>query len=470
MKLTIKIRQWLKDPLVKVALSIGMLFVFVVCTLYVNHSQVDSLSNITRLVDYTGKIRHLLRAYESEIGIVLLEDSLSIPAKQEASSYVCKDYYKKYVGLLAVIREELNSLPIGEKLEKEYIKIDEEVRRIFTNKNPFNAAATEFEPLFLISIDKAVDHVNSNMGAITSTYNDRMLLHDRIDNFLLVSIFGLLLWLYQAVLRPSFNQLRKRNQDLTDALQLNSALISFASHEFKTPLTVMNSNLELSEMAIYRKNYEKLPVLLSRMEMATASMGRVIESFLFLDRRFVFDKADQKKVNILEFFEEMKMESIQEWEGVQVRQKLSAGDLEWRINTQGYKYVVVNLISNALKYSQGKPAPVVSLSVSNDSYITTVRDYGIGIPADEKEHIFKPYKRMSNTNGIKGTGLGLFIVKTIIEKVGGAIQVESTVGMGTSMTVTFPRLPSQNEKVHHQPDFTANPLKVSQKKSPTEVR
>ena len=101
--------------------------------------------------------------------------------------------------------------------------------------------------------------------------------------------------------------------------------------------------------------------------------------------------------------------------------------------------VVINLVSNAIKYGRGAPIDVV-LTTDGDDARLLVRDRGVGIPVAEQEAIFEAFVRASSATlrGARGTGLGLWIVRAILREHGGAIAVQSTPGEGSTFTVTLP--------------------------------
>jgi signal transduction histidine kinase len=101
------------------------------------------------------------------------------------------------------------------------------------------------------------------------------------------------------------------------------------------------------------------------------------------------------------------------------------------------KYALFNLLDNAFKYSQGFGDIILRLFSVGDSLILEIIDFGIGIPEQDQSKLFNTFFRASNTYGFQGTGLGLYIVKTFIEKNSGKVQLESTVGKGTKVTVCF---------------------------------
>jgi signal transduction histidine kinase len=104
--------------------------------------------------------------------------------------------------------------------------------------------------------------------------------------------------------------------------------------------------------------------------------------------------------------------------------------------------VLFNLISNASKYSpENKPIHLVC-RLAGSQVQFSVRDEGIGIPDDDKKHIFERFFRATNAGNIQGTGLGLNIVKRYAELLGGNISFESTYGKGSTFTLSLPNQPS----------------------------
>ena len=101
--------------------------------------------------------------------------------------------------------------------------------------------------------------------------------------------------------------------------------------------------------------------------------------------------------------------------------------------------ILVNLLSNALKYS-GENQPVeVNVNVSDGKVLLSVTDHGIGIPESEQHHMFERFFRANNSVNIQGTGLGLNIVKKYLDLMGGDIWFESKVGIGTTFHIVLPQ-------------------------------
>jgi two-component system, sensor histidine kinase and response regulator len=106
------------------------------------------------------------------------------------------------------------------------------------------------------------------------------------------------------------------------------------------------------------------------------------------------------------------------------------------------RQIATNLISNAIKYSPPDNEVTVSLVRHEHDYILIVQDRGVGIPEDDRARLFSVFQRASNVGAVQGTGLGLAIVKQATDLHGGSVQLESTVGQGTTITVTIPTLQS----------------------------
>lgn len=104
--------------------------------------------------------------------------------------------------------------------------------------------------------------------------------------------------------------------------------------------------------------------------------------------------------------------------------------------------VVTNLVSNAIKYSPGRDAVEISLGCERGRAVLRVRDHGIGISAEDQRRLFEPFRRSGlSQEGIPGVGLGLYVVREIVEAHGGRIEVESAPGRGSTFTVTLDLAP-----------------------------
>jgi two-component system phosphate regulon sensor histidine kinase PhoR len=109
---------------------------------------------------------------------------------------------------------------------------------------------------------------------------------------------------------------------------------------------------------------------------------------------------------------------------------------------------VANLLDNAVKYSNDERSIEVTLGRTNGEAVISVTDHGIGIPRDEQERIFERFHRVSTglVHDVKGSGLGLSLVRHIAEAHGGSVTVESEVGKGSTFTIHLPLTRSEGEQ------------------------
>jgi len=125
---------------------------------------------------------------------------------------------------------------------------------------------------------------------------------------------------------------------------------------------------------------------------------------------------------------------------VSVSAELPAGPLAVSIDDTRIHQVLLNLLENAARYSpEGMPITVAVSSPSSAVLRVTVRDRGPGIPAAEQQRIFEPFVRGAAAEGKGGLGIGLYLCRSILERHGGAIGVDSTVGDGAAFWIDLPR-------------------------------
>jgi signal transduction histidine kinase len=99
--------------------------------------------------------------------------------------------------------------------------------------------------------------------------------------------------------------------------------------------------------------------------------------------------------------------------------------------------IIINLVSNAIKFSPARSMIYVNSLIDNEHVIIMIKDEGLGIPEEDKKHLFERFFRANNVTNIQGTGLGLHIVSKYVELMGGTISVESELEKGTLFTLKF---------------------------------
>lgn len=231
--------------------------------------------------------------------------------------------------------------------------------------------------------------------------------------------------------------------DLTDRLQASEnrrrQFVSDASHELKTPLasikllsdSIMQNDMDTETVREFVSDIGNEADRLNRMTQKLLSLTKV-ESLPDNDYEIMYMAPTVERVVWM-------LSGIAEKSGITIETDFS-GDRPILILEDDLYQIAFNLVENGIKYNVPGGTLHISLQKQKENAILMVRDSGMGIPADSLEHIFKRFYRVDKARSRKtgGSGLGLSIVKTIVERNNGTIQVESTLGKGSVFTVTFP--------------------------------
>jgi PAS domain S-box-containing protein len=222
--------------------------------------------------------------------------------------------------------------------------------------------------------------------------------------------------------------------------ELKSRFVTMASHEFRTPLTTILSSTFLLENYA-GQNFEKEKVIhTNRIRRAVNNLTLILNEFLSLE------KLEQNKVqvvrsdvNVPEFIQDTLSEMEVVKRDRQVIEYRHAGDRAIaRLDHHLLWSIVTNLTSNSFKYSKVGDTIVITSEIERNSVVLTVKDNGIGIPADEQQFIFGRFYRARNASNFEGTGLGLHIIQKYIHLLRGTISFESQLDVGTLFTVILP--------------------------------
>lgn len=238
------------------------------------------------------------------------------------------------------------------------------------------------------------------------------------------------------------HQTKKLEKTLIDEKNLNElqrSFISMASHEFRTPLAIIDSIAQRLYRRADRLPEQKVKNLGSKIRNAVARMTNVMESTL------VAAKMEAGKLTIKPELCDIKQilsEVCSLQEDISPRHEIIC-DLDGLPDTitadaSALSQIFTNLLSNAVKYSPKADKVEVRGWCENNQVILSIQDFGVGIDDNDLPNIFKRFFRAKTSSGFEGTGIGLNLVQMLVQEHGGTITVSSRKGEGSIFTVRLP--------------------------------
>jgi signal transduction histidine kinase len=232
-------------------------------------------------------------------------------------------------------------------------------------------------------------------------------------------------------------------QQVSESEQLKSQYMRKVAHEIRGPLGTIQTSLQVVLEGLAGDLSEKTRDLVERAERRARELTTVATDLLTLSRaRESHQPADVSAVRPVELVQEMveELRPLAEKSELSLSLQTTVELGEVRADPQGLRQLVGNLLSNALRYTPRGGAVTVRVYRVDTSLIIAVQDTGIGIPKGDLERIFEEFYRSMNArkHSSDGTGLGMAIVKAVVDRVGGSIDVESEEAKGTSFTVRLP--------------------------------
>lgn len=226
--------------------------------------------------------------------------------------------------------------------------------------------------------------------------------------------------------------------------ELKARFWAMAAHQFRNPMSVISSAAQLLERYNHELPEERRREVLFRLRNSIESMNQLLEDVLNVGRaessKLAFDPVS---LDLVEFCRSL-IEEIQFTAGNQhsiqlINHDRCAGAC---LDPKLLRHILSNLLSNAIKYSPEGGTIVFELACPTQKAVFQIKDNGIGIPPADRQHLFEAFHRAENVGKIPGTGLGLTMVKRCLDLHGGEIDVQSEVGIGTTITIRLPLSPS----------------------------
>ncbi|GGG12697.1 hybrid sensor histidine kinase/response regulator [Pontibacter amylolyticus] len=241
-------------------------------------------------------------------------------------------------------------------------------------------------------------------------------------------------------LKKAQTEIYKALQKEKELHELKSRFVTIASHEFRTPLSTVLSSASLITKYKTAEDDEKRLKHVGRIKSAVHNLTNILNDFLSISRMEEGKIHNVPSTFDLQSFAAEVVDEMQGFlkEGQRIDYRHEGAQLTVYLDKQLMRNVMINLLSNGSKYSGENRTIWFMTSIQGDVVTLEVRDEGIGIPDDDKTHLFTPFFRAQNVTNIQGTGLGLNIVKKYVEIMGGELRYESQLGHGTTFTITLP--------------------------------
>lgn len=223
---------------------------------------------------------------------------------------------------------------------------------------------------------------------------------------------------------------------------LRARFVSIVSHEFRTPMSIIQTATEMVQRYRERMDAEALAAKFDTIVSQIAIMNALIDDVLSLERlqngKLDFSPETLSAADTIHQLIDELCEDTQIAERVQYLYPQTSTSVQAMLDKKLLRLVVRNLVSNALKYSPQEMPVSVMLDIDGETLKLSVRDQGIGIPKRDQARLFDAFYRAANVGDVPGSGLGLMIVKQALDLHGGTIDFTSAEDKGTTFRVTLP--------------------------------
>jgi PAS domain S-box-containing protein len=224
--------------------------------------------------------------------------------------------------------------------------------------------------------------------------------------------------------------------------ELKSKFVSMASHEFRTPMTAIKSSAEIAEMLLSSSQPDiiKIGGFLKTIDKEVDRMSQLIDEILNLGKiegRNYFIKKEWS--DIIEIAKDCSERQIaKQNDGRKIPIEIIGQPRKVMVDETQIRHIIDNLLSNALKYSEGRKEPSITFIFDDADLQIHIRDHGIGIPKADQSKIFNMFFRARNTQDIIGTGVGLALVEKFVDMHHGKISFESIENIGSIFVISLP--------------------------------
>lgn len=252
------------------------------------------------------------------------------------------------------------------------------------------------------------------------------------------------------MLRETLVELERSKQELSDALEaekelseLKSRFVTMASHEFRTPLSTILSSAYILQQYTKEEDQPKREKHIERIRNTVYGLRDILEDFLSLGKLEEGTVEARMEMIPADEFDDLIRSVVSSMQpgfkpGQDVSWNQTVTEDVW-IDKNLLKNVVMNLVSNASKFSNSNTVIEISSNLKDGQLMLSVRDHGIGISEEDQQRLFERFFRAKNASNIQGTGLGLNIVSKYLELMNGKVKMESELEKGSCVTIFIPQ-------------------------------
>ena len=227
---------------------------------------------------------------------------------------------------------------------------------------------------------------------------------------------------------------------------LQRNFVSMASHEFRTPMTIIDGHARRLVKMKDSMSPAEIGERAGKVRSAVLRMTQLIDNLLTSSRLIdggvgggggqYFHPSEMDMAALLQEVCQLHREMVP---GAQLAERVAVAPMRMVGDPKLLFQVFSNLLSNAIKYSPDGGVIAVDAAMAADEVVVAITDHGIGVPAADLDRVFERYHRGGNVSGIVGTGVGLYLVKMVVDMHGGGVTVESKEGDGARFTIRLPR-------------------------------
>ena len=401
-------------------------------------------------MDYKSKLKSINSKLIISFTLIMIVTILSIKLFVNT---IFKDSFEKYVDdsnkveVNHLIEFDLKNLYTNESWNTEFIEnlgieaIRKGIAIEIYDKND-NKVWSVFEDEKVLS-DKTLNDISKNMKSIEKQWDNyfeelKVDINDDEGNILVgYAYIGHYASTYYMENDDLINSINKLSNELNDQENLRKQLTGDIAHELRTPLTSIKGHLDAIIVGIWEPTNERLNSINEEVKRITNLVDELRKLAKFDSGK---DNLNKEIVNLKNYIKSI----AYNYEGKALEKniviKYQLENIEALIDKEKFAQVIINILSNAIKYNNGNNAIYIKVFKKNNSINISIKDSGIGIPKSEYKNIFERFYRLDKSRGAneKGVGVGLTIAKSIVNAHGGEIEVYSEINKGSEFIISLP--------------------------------